>query len=305
MRMPTPAPAPAPAPAPGPFFLPTADGSSQGQRFCIHHPGAGAAALGQVLYVHPWAEEMNKARRMAALQSRALAAAGFEVLQIDLHGCGDSSGDFADATWDGWVADVVRATGWLRSQAVAGAASPPLWLWGLRAGALLATAAAERIQTPCRFLFWQPSASGKTVLQQFLRLKAAADMQQADDKDATKDPAKNAMARLREDLSAGRAVDVAGYRVAARLALGLEASSLNLHSPNSTVLWLETSTREEAELLPASATKVQAWREAGHSVHSQVVPGPAFWQTQEIEDAPALISATVLLMQAHGPGATT
>jgi alpha/beta superfamily hydrolase len=40
---------------------------------------------------------MNKARRMAALQARALAALGYGVLLLDLHGCGDSSGDFGDS----------------------------------------------------------------------------------------------------------------------------------------------------------------------------------------------------------------
>ncbi len=39
-----------------------------------------------VVHVHAFAEEMNKSRRMAAMQSRALAAAGFAVLQIDLLG---------------------------------------------------------------------------------------------------------------------------------------------------------------------------------------------------------------------------
>ena len=67
-----------------------------------------------MVYIHPFAEEMNKARRMAALQSRALAAAGFDVLQIDLLGCGDSSGDFGDATWNDWVNDVVHGCRWLR-----------------------------------------------------------------------------------------------------------------------------------------------------------------------------------------------
>ncbi len=71
---------------------------------------------GAVVYVHPFAEEMNKSRRMAALQSRALAAAGFAVLQIDLLGCGDSSGDFGDASWDEWIDDVLLAVRWLRGQ---------------------------------------------------------------------------------------------------------------------------------------------------------------------------------------------
>ena len=69
-----------------------------------------------MLYIHPFAEEMNKSRRMAALQSRALAQAGYAVLQIDLLGCGDSSGDFGDATWQSWVSDVVLGCQWLRSQ---------------------------------------------------------------------------------------------------------------------------------------------------------------------------------------------
>ena len=70
------------------FFLPDARG---GQRFCIHHAAQGPVRRGQVVYVHPFTEEMNKSRRMAALQSRALAGAGFSVLQIDLAGCGDLS----------------------------------------------------------------------------------------------------------------------------------------------------------------------------------------------------------------------
>ena len=66
----------------------------------------GAAPRGRLLYLHPFAEEMNKSRRMAALACRALAAAGFAVLQIDLRGCGDSSADFGDASWADWQADV-------------------------------------------------------------------------------------------------------------------------------------------------------------------------------------------------------
>jgi hypothetical protein len=41
--------------------------------FCIEHAPP-RRVRGAVLYVPPWAEEMNKSRRMAALQSRALAA---------------------------------------------------------------------------------------------------------------------------------------------------------------------------------------------------------------------------------------
>ena len=273
-----------------PFFLPAADG----QRLCIHHPPAGpvsgtaresargterVTARGAVLVLHPWAEEMNKARRMAALQSRALAAAGFAVLQIDLHGCGDSSGDFADARWEGWLDDVLLGARWLAQHHNA-----PLWLWGLRAGALLATQAAPRLAGPCNFLFWQPAVQGKQLLQQFLRLKAAAGLQHGD--------AKATLERARADLAAGQCVQVAGYSLPPALAQGLAAATLDLPVNPGHVVWLETSTREPATLLPASSSRIEAWRAAGHAVHAQAVAGPAFWQTQEIEDAPALLLAT-------------
>ena len=265
---------------PEPFFLP-AEG---GQRLCIHHAATGPMR-GAVLYVHPWAEEMNKARRMAALQARALAAAGHAVLQIDLHGCGDSSGDWADATWAGWQDDLLLGAQWLQQRHGA-----PLWLWGLRAGALLSTQVAARLGAPCNFLFWQPVGSGKQFLQQFLRLKATADLQQGD--------ARAILEGARADLAAGRCVEVAGYSLPPALAQGLETATLELPSETRQVVWLETSMREPATLLPASSSRIDTWRAAGHRVHAQAVPGPAFWQTQEIEDAPALLTATTAALQA-------
>ena len=45
----------------------------------------------------------------------------------------------------------------------------PLTLWGLRLGALLALDAATLIE-PRRLLLWQPYLSGRTSINQFLRL---------------------------------------------------------------------------------------------------------------------------------------
>ena len=40
-----------------------------GQRFCLFHEAHDQPSRGLILYVHPFAEEMNKSRRMAALRS--------------------------------------------------------------------------------------------------------------------------------------------------------------------------------------------------------------------------------------------
>jgi exosortase A-associated hydrolase 2 len=247
---------------------------------CMFHAPRRGPARGAVVYVHPFAEEMNKSRRMAALQSRALAEAGHAVLQIDLLGCGDSSGDFGDATWQAWVDDVVHACHWMQARA-----SAPLWLWGLRAGGLVAAEAARQLNEPSRLLLWQPATSGKLVLQQFLRLKVAADMLSGQ--------AKGAMQALHAQLAAGHAVEVAGYSLSPELASGLERATLQPCDRVRRVEWIELSTRADAELAPASATAVAQWQAAGSTVTSQVVGGPSFWQTSEIEEAPALLGATL------------
>jgi exosortase A-associated hydrolase 2 len=266
--------------APEAFFMP-AGGGARGQRLCVYHRPHGAAARGAIVYIHPFAEEMNKSRRMAALQSRAFARAGYAVLQIDLLGCGDSSGDFGEATWDDWVADVLEAAGWLLERHAG-----PLMLWGVRCGGLIASDAAHRIDTPCDLLLWQPPASGKTLLTQFLRLRIAAEMLDGQ--------ANGTVEKLRSQLVAGQAVEIAGYRLAPALAGSLDRAILVPPPPPSRVTWLEISTRAEATLLPASAATVERWRQTGVGVDAQVVPGPAFWSATEMEEAPLLIDATTL-----------
>jgi uncharacterized protein len=266
--------------APEVFFMP-ARGGSGGQRLCLHYRPPGGSARAAVVYVHPFAEEMNKSRRMAALQSRALAAAGFAVLQIDLLGCGDSSGDFGDATWADWAQDVAEAAKWLLA-----IYAVPLWLWGLRAGCLVATEAARTLGHGCNFMFWQPPLAGKVLLQQFLRLKVAGDMLEGE--------SKGRMKALRERIAGGETVEIAGYRLNPRLLNGLEAATLQTPPPGTQVVWTEVNSREPAGPLPASTAVIERWQAAGVRVSARTVQGPAFWQTSELEELPALIDATGL-----------
>jgi exosortase A-associated hydrolase 2 len=260
------------------FFLDAGNGT--GHRFCLFHPGRTPKAKGRMLYVHPFAEEMNKSRRMAALQSRALSEAGYDVLQIDLLGCGDSSGDFADATWQAWIDDVLLGCRWLESRGDA-----PLWLWGLRAGCLVASAAAQRLGTRTNFLMWHPSVNGRQVLQQVLRIKLAT---------GGRDGTRHTMDELRGRLQDGRSVEVAGYVLSPLLARGLDAAALMPPDRAMRLEWFEFSTRADDEsLVPASAQCVSSWQAAGAETNAKVVRGPSFWQTVEVEEAPLLIEATV------------
>ncbi|RVT53471.1 hydrolase 2, exosortase A system-associated [Rubrivivax albus] len=271
------------------FLRPAASG---GQRLYLHHtPPAGVPTLGALLYLPPWAEEMNKSRRMAALAARSFASAGWAVLQIDLLGCGDSSGDFADATWDAWLDDACEAAQWLVQQHP----GVPLWLWGLRAGTLLSAATGARLPFEANHLLWQPATRGQTVLQQFLRIKAAADMASGQ--------SKTAMAALRARIEAGQPVEVAGYTLSPGLLAGLQAATLD--PPRSgpapvehrqRMLWLEVATQPAGEPGPAARTALAAWSHAGWCSAWHAVQGSPFWQTVEIEEAPALIDLSLQLL---------
>lgn len=255
-----------------------------GRRLCIHTPPQGTPR-GAVVQIHAFAEEMNKSRRMAALTARALARDGFAVLQIDLQGCGDSSDEFSDATWAGWTSDVAWAADWLQQRYAV-----PLWAWGHRAGALLADALAR--SRHCHLLLWNPVLQGKAVTQQFVRLKAAAQWASGDGKAAAQ--------AVRDDLAAGRVVEIAGYGLSPKLAQALEGAVLQPVPPGAGrhVVWLEVAGREgEPTLSPAAQAQLPRWEAAGWTVQARAVAGPAFWQTVEIEDAPALVEASAELLR--------
>ena len=257
-----------------------------GRRFVVMHEPVDAPR-GGVVGVPGFAEEMNKGRRTAALGARAMARAGFLVVQPDLEGCGDSSGDMASASWDGWVDDVLDTARWACELA---GGDLPLCLWGIRAGCLVAAQAHAQLGAAAHLLLWQPQPNGKLVLQQFLRLKMAGQLQQGTARGVTEG--------LNADLAAGRAVEVVGYTLGPGVANGLAAAQLRAPAAadpsqaESRVLWLEVSAQDPPQLLPASQGIVQRWQDGGVDVRAAAVTGPLFWQTMDIEEAPTLVART-------------
>jgi uncharacterized protein len=259
------------------FFLPAASG----QRFCLLHlPDPPRPAHGAIVYLHPFAEELNRSRRMAAAQASAFARAGFAVLQIDLHGCGDSSGDFADATWSSWLDD-----GRLAAQELLKRCPAPLWWWGLRSGGLLASVLAQSCAEPAGLLLWQPWSNGKQGLQQFLRIGMAAELASGSGKEAAQG--------LRSRLAAGDPVEVAGYTLSPTLADQLESATLLPPPAGSRFAWMEFSARPEPTLSPAAEAMSRQWQLAGATGQAIVLPAQAFWLNADTPVDNALLEATV------------
>jgi len=276
------------APPAEPFFLDAAPG----RRFCLFYPPLGACR-GAVLYVHPFAEEMNRARRMAALQARALAQQGYGVLQLDLHGCGDSGGDFGDARWTTWLDDLARGAAWLHARL-----GQPLTLWGLRLGALLALDFARTAAHPPQaLLLWQPVLKGSSYLTQFLRLKMAASLQGGDDAQ----PGTDALRRMLND---GQTLEIAGYDLSPELAAALDAlDPLEAMTPPCPVHWFEALSGAGRQLPAGAMRAADAWRARGVDLRQHALACPPFWTTPEIAVSPDLVAATTRALLEHADAA--
>lgn len=269
------------------FFLP----APGGRRYCIYHPAhgeAGAAPQAALLYVAPFGEEMNRTRRASALTARALAAQGCAVLQIDLYGSGDSDGEFGEARWDGWKADLALGHAWLATHS-----GQAVGLWGVRLGALLALDYARVAALPvARFVLWQPVLRGAVYLNQLLRLRLASEMLAGGSTDSR---------ALRAALRA-EAQEIGGYLVAPALADAIEALDAGaLPTPAAPVHWLEVVAEAGRAAPPPSQQQAWAWRAQGAAVQLQAVHDAACWNTQEIAECAQLRAATLAVMAAGQP----
>jgi exosortase A-associated hydrolase 2 len=243
-------------------------------------PPAGQSSRLAVLHVPPAGDEMNKSRRMSALQARALARGGATVALLDLRGTGDSAGDHVDATWDGWRDDVRCAWDWLGQ-----VASVPRLLWGTRLGGLLAAdLVAGRILAPHALLLWQPVISGASFFNQWLRITTARQLTGGGRADAR--PPRRA-----EDSSAP--IEVGGYDLhpdLLRRAQAVDLGALDLGS--CAVIWRDVSAADPPALSPAALNVAGGWRAAGKCVDIAAVAGASFWASQEIVEVPALIATS-------------
>lgn len=250
------------------------------RRFCLYHPAV-VALRGAWVHVHPFGEEMNLSRRMAALQARAFAQAGYAVLQIDLFGCGDSEGAFGAADWQTWISDIVEAADWLRQRTAI-----PVGLWGVRTGCLLAGAVARRVSVQ-HLVFWQPVLSGADDWRQLKRLYQMSAL---------------VSGRVPQYDQSNASIEIAGYEISPALAAGLQAERLVLPEiHDGRVICVEVGAAAEISLPLAQA--LNDWQTAGWRILAEAVSGDAFWQIPEAPDAPDLVATTLhLLMKASERG---
>lgn len=235
---------------------------------------------GDVLFVPPFAEEMNRSRRMMTLLAQGLAERGYGSLVVDPFGTGDSDGEFAEARIAIWRDDLRRGYDWLAARGTVN-----ISLVALRFGALLAheLCAARPVN---RLVLWQPAASGEQMLTQFMRIRLAAGLTTGQVETTT---------TLRQRLGAGETLEIAGYDIVGGLAAEMDALRLDPNDPprTSSIHWFDLVAEDGRALTPGSTRLIDGWHARGATVDARAIKGDAFWALLETTVAPKLIEATV------------
>lgn len=232
-----------------------------------------------IIHCPAFGEEMNKSRHLVAAAARRLAHQGACVWVPDVHGTGDSAGEFSAANWDDWLDDLSCCI-----QKAMECHAGLLVFWGCRLGALAATELAQRYkdQSPA-LLLWQPVFSGKQFLRQFFRLATVSAAAFGDEDTLSPE----------RQLLEGDSTDIAGYRITSSayeaLVKRTAVPPAQLSCTNLTLL--EVSPETEKSLSPKYARWLEDKTESQHCT-GLVCAGDLFWASQELGYSPALLDAT-------------
>lgn len=233
------------------------------------------------IIIPPFAEEMNKCRHLFSHLRQQLIDQS-DMLLLDPFGIGDSAGDLMETTAQHWASD------WLSAIALAGKAGyKKINLIAARFGALqMFDLLQQELPLPLnKIVLWQPYLQSSTFLQQFFRLKIAEQMATGN---------KTTQKELEQQLSAGEALEIAGYPITQNFVSSIYAlkdvTALPALYQQTPLLWLETS------MLP----NISPVCEKGMALLSQYfaaefaqLQGPAWWNATELVQSEELIARSV------------
>lgn len=253
-----------------------------GQLYTVHYaPPPSLVTQGYIIHIPAFAEEMNKSRHIVSKQARQMAEQGWQVVVFDLSGTGDSGGVLEDIDWTVWLSNIRSVFDWVVKESL------PIVVWGLRLGVCLAVDFLNNLTntTNTHLLIWQPVVKGKPFIQQFLRVRLAADLMSNQTGETVK--------LLREKLAQEGRLEVAGYSLPYVLSTTIDQLDLTQQSlpPESKVIWIEMI-REEGISLPMPSQKtMDVWQQTNCLLQAKVLSDP-FWSTQELVSGDEFIFQT-------------
>jgi exosortase A-associated hydrolase 2 len=235
-----------------------------------------------IVFIPPFAEEMNRCRSLVATQARSFARAGYSCTLIDFYGTGDSQGRLCEASLAIWKRNIQLAVNSLQHDYPA-----PLILWGLRLGGLIALdyAAGSEFK-PQEIILWHPVNSAALYVNQVLRQRVASLMVKNLPPETTKE--------IRQRLAQGENVEVAGYTLSEMLVRDIEGIEFTNMSQLSagTIFWLEHVSEAGKDIGLASRKVVDQLTQQSNRVEVQTFCDPPIWQLYDRDFAPQLLAAT-------------
>ena len=238
-------------------------------------PAPTTPVIGSVIFLPAFAEEMNRTRNFSFALASKLVEAGFCVLQLDLSGTGDSSGEFKDAIWTTWISELYTASRWLAEK------NKSMNIVSVRSGSLFLPELVQ--QDPTLFgkiCMVEPFISGEDYATEFLQLRVARSMFEG---------TKESLAILTASLNEGTALEIAGYELSSRMYKSLCAGSIeklntNLRSNNCLVVGCGRS--EVSKRNTQISELVDRWKSSGASAAYKFVRTDPFW-SQELPMVPS------------------
>jgi exosortase A-associated hydrolase 2 len=240
-----------------------------------------------IVFVPPFCEEMNRCRTLVASQAREFASAGFSCSVFDFLGTGDSEGQLDQVNLKLWLNDINLVVEHALKRAEA-----PLYLWGLRLGALLAVEFAQQTDhSISKLILWQPVVSGKKFITQLLRLRVAHLANHGLPAQTTQE--------LRSAFETSDSMEISGYTLGTELLREIDSSKVSGSASleSTEVLWLENLLDGQEGVGAASKSAIDGLAGFAESLQVHTCKVPPIWQLPKRSDAPELVQMTRELIE--------
>ncbi len=239
-----------------------------------------------VILIPPFAEEMNKSRKIFSSFQHQLSSNKYRTVLFDLFGTGDSQGEFSDATWLLWQQNLIDIIKYVFEKYP----EVKINFVALRTGALLLNNSLHQLPNHYssaihQIHYWNPVFNASQFINQFLRLKLTGDIIRADGEKLT-------TKTLKQQLLKQGTMEVAGYQLSADLVEEFEQADASLPKLDNlhNIHFYEISS--SAKITSALSNYISKLQEHHYQIETHSLTGPKFWVSQEICISQPLIDLT-------------
>ena len=168
----------------------------------IYHPQCeNKQSIGFVI-CSPFAEEIKSSKRMMVDLAKQMAETGYTVFLFDYFACGDSDGDFKDATLSIWIKNTWDAIKYLKQHTDV----KSIGLIGLRLGCFIALSVINECEDITKSILIEPVFDPETYFKRSLRQKLMKEL-------ITDGQTKSRRNDLIDQLNNNKSIDFDGYEI--------------------------------------------------------------------------------------------